>query len=69
MSLNFQYGSGDNRHLDTSRRGGRGRGGRGGGRSGGRRDDGGHKSAEIALENTEEFPSLGWNSSEFSVSG
>jgi len=46
MDVNFQYGAGDNRHMDTERggrrggRGGRGRGrGRGGGRDGGR--DGG----------------------------
>lgn len=59
MNLDFQFAAGDNRHLDTSRRGGRGRGGgRGSGGRSGKKDDG-NKTAEIALENTEEFPSLG----------
>ncbi|XP_057299032.1 uncharacterized protein LOC130629723 isoform X2 [Hydractinia symbiolongicarpus] len=59
LNLEFQYTSGDNRHMDTDkgRRGGRGRGR--GGRSG-RRDEsmgfGGGK--KIQLENNEEFPSL-----------
>lgn len=40
MDLNFQYGAGDNRHMDSERgrRGGRGRG-RGRGRGGGRGED------------------------------
>lgn len=72
LPVNLQYGSGENRHLDTS--GGRGRGGRGrgrgrGGNRGGRRDDGpmdfgrpdtSYNSSDpvINLENDQDFPSL-----------
>lgn len=60
ITCDIRYGSGDNRHLDTSRRGGRGnRGRRTGGGSGGRKDESSNaKGAEIALGNDEEFPSL-----------
>jgi len=59
VDIDFQFGSGDNRHLDLERgrRGGRGRGARSG-RGGRKNDFPGAQSAEIALENTEEFPSL-----------
>ena len=57
LNLGFQYGSGDNRHLDTTRRGRGPRGGRS--NRGGRKDESaGSPSGEIALENAEEFPSL-----------
>lgn len=61
IPCNIRYGCGENRHLDTTRRGGRGGGrGRRGGGAGGRKDDSGNaKGAEIALSNDEEFPSLG----------
>lgn len=55
LDVPIQYGSGDNRHLDTSRRGGRQPRG---GKKGARRDDSA-KGAEFALCNDEEFPSLG----------
>lgn len=62
MNLEFQFASGDNRHMDTDRgrRGGR-RGGRGGSRGGRNRDEssGFGGSGQIQLENNEEFPSLG----------
>lgn len=55
LNLDWNYKSGGSRHMDTSRRGGKGR--RGG--LGGRKDDSFNAkgSAEIAL-NDEEFPSL-----------
>lgn len=64
LPCDLNYSCGENRHMDSSRRGGRG--GRGG-RRGGKRDDfnnskGGKKNegkTEIALGNDEEFPSLG----------
>lgn len=64
LNCEFQYGSGENRHMDTDRgrRGGGGRrGGRGGGRGGRSRDEssGFGSSSKIQLENAEEFPSLG----------
>jgi len=62
MNLEFQFATGDNRHMDTDRgrRGGR-RGGRGGSRGGRNRDEssGYGGSSQIQLENNEEFPSLG----------
>lgn len=58
LNVDIRYSNGDNRHLDTTRRGGRGGRGKKGG-PGGKRDDASNaKSAEIALGNDEEFPSL-----------
>ena len=59
--MNIRFGSGENRHMDTSRRGQRPSRGTKRGGGGGRREGGGGGSgreAEIALSNDTEFPSL-----------
>jgi hypothetical protein len=61
INVDLQYSNGENRHLDTSRRGGRGdRRGRGGNQNRGG-DRGGHKgesASSIQITSNEEFPSL-----------
>lgn len=56
LAIPIRYGTGENRHMDTSRRGQRTpRGGKRGGRRG---DDNTKGGPEIALGNDDEFPSL-----------
>lgn len=57
ITVDIRYGSGENRHLDTSRRGSRAPRG-GGNRRGGRREENNNRGAELKLGNAAEFPSL-----------
>jgi len=58
LNVNIRYSSGENRHLDTTRRGNRGGKGKRSGPGGKKDDSSSAKDAEIALGNDEEFPSL-----------
>lgn len=61
LNVDFRYGAGENRHLDSSRRarGSGGRSGRKSGQGGGRKEDSSNaKEPPIALSSNEDFPSL-----------